>query len=449
MAWKTWEAPFPPALRALLEELQKAGKWIPSSEVDPEDPQIQLGSETPPLLKAWIHPRIFFPSYAHEWSQGMLLCAARLTLELNERLLEVGWELKDASPSNVLFEGPRPIFVDHLSPTPRSAGQMGWVAYGQFIRTFLIPQILHRLNKTPLGWIYLSKRDGLSPEEAYSQLSVFQRARPGVLTAITLPTLFTKGRAGSSHGGLKTWRDSDENMGRAITGRLLHGLRKQLDRWVSQTAPDTAWSQYDQAGESYSPGGLRAKEGFIQESLERCTPKAVLDLGCNTGRFSRLAAKAGARVVAVDGDAACVDRLWWTAATEQLDILPLVMDLGRPSPPLGWENGEEAPFLERTKDRFDMVLALALIHHLLVRERIPLERVIGHLSQQTTRWLVIEWVPFDDPQFQRLAGPNAHLYAGLTVASFEQALEAQFDIVARRRLDGGDRCLYLASRRPA
>jgi SAM-dependent methyltransferase len=326
---------------------------------------------------------------------------------------------------------------------------MGWVAYGQFIRTFLIPLVLHRLNGLPLGWIFLSKRDGVPPEDAYRQLGLLDRLRPSVFSSVTLPTLLSRRQGASASSGLKVWHNGDEAMGQTITRQLLAGLRKQVDRWAPRPAGTTVWSQYDQAGESYTPGGLQGKEIFVQESLERCRPSAVLDLGCNTGRFSCLAARTGARVVAVDGDSACVDSLWQRAALEQLDVLPLVMDLGRPSPSLGWECGEEAPFLERTRGRFDMVLALALVHHLLVRERIPLERIISHLSDQTTRWLLVEWVPFDDPQFRRLAGPNASLYADLTTARFERALESRFDIAARRRLDGGNRCLYLASRRPA
>jgi len=441
------EASVSPSLQALLKRLQEAGKWIPSTVIDPAGLPAFLEEGHLSPAEAWTHPRVFFPSYAHEWAPSMLHRAALLTLELNDQLLEVEWELKDATPSNVLFEGPRPIFIDHLSPISRQPGQMGWIAYGQFIRTFLIPLILHRLNGLPLGWIFLSKRDGIPPEDAYRQLGFLNRLRPSVFSSVTLPTLLSRRQQTSAPPGLKVWHRGDPAMGQAITKRLLTALRKQVDRWAPQPDATTIWSQYDQAGESYALEGLRAKETFIQESLERCSPHAVLDLGCNTGRFSRLAARAGARVVAVDGDSACVDRLWQQAAREQLDILPLVMDLGRPSPSLGWEYGEEIPFLERTRGRFDMVLALALVHHLLVRERIPLERIISHLSDQTTRWLLVEWVPFDDPQFRRLAGPNAPLYAELTTARFERALESRFDIAARRRLDGGSRCLYLASRR--
>jgi SAM-dependent methyltransferase len=429
-------------LEPLLRELQAEGKWIPFQAVDPAlMPALDPARALP--IRAWEHPRVFFPSYAHEWSPAMLHRAAELTLELNERLLAIGWELKDATPTNILFQGPHPIFVDHLSPAPRQPGQMGWTAYGQFIRTFLIPLCLHRLNGLPLAWLHLARRDGVSPDDANRQLGLFDRLRPSVLGLITLPARLSQRQGRAPAQGLKVWKDGDEAIGRTITARLLRGLRKRLARWAPLTADATVWSQYDQAGESYTPEGLQAKEAFIQQALDTCHPKAVLDLGCNTGRYSRLAAQSGARVVAVDGDPACIDRLWQQAQAEQLDILPLVMDLGRPSPALGWENGEEIPFLERTDGRFDMVFALALIHHLLVRERVPLESILAHLARQTVRWAVVEWVPPEDPQFQRLAGPNGTLYEGLGTSVFEAMLASWFQQRQALMVPGSTRILYL------
>ena len=447
----TWTAPVVQADATdrdalLLRPLQDEGLLISAQPMDPARFPPYLEGSCPLPRQAWEHPRVFFPTYAHEWSPAMLYRAAELTLDLNERLLEGGWELKDATPSNVLFDGPSPIFVDYLSPAPRQPGQMGWTAYGQFIRTFLIPLCLHRHNGLPLAWLHLARRDGLSPEEASLQLGLFDRLRPSVFGLITLPAYLSTRQEAGPASALRIWKGGDESMGRAITARLLKGLRKRLARWTPPTPDSTLWSQYDQAGESYTAEGLQAKETFIQEALDACRPKAVLDLGCNTGRYSRLAARAGARVVAVDGDSACVDRLWYVAKSETLDIQPLVMDLGRPSPALGWENGEEAPFLERTEGRLDMVFALALIHHLLVRERVPLDRVIGHLAAQTTRWAIVEWVPPGDPQFKRLAGPNLGLYAPLDQDFLEFSISRHFLVKRKLVLPGGDRVIYLLER---
>ena len=62
-----------------------------------------------------VHPRLFFPSYSWEWTPAQLSAAAELTLDLCEDLVNTGWILKDATPSNVLFDGGKPVFVDLLS----------------------------------------------------------------------------------------------------------------------------------------------------------------------------------------------------------------------------------------------------------------------------------------------------------------------------------------------
>lgn len=227
------------ALEFLLQELQAEGRWIPAKAVAPGVLAALLEPTRPLPEKAWEHPRVFFPSYAYEWSPAMLQSAAWLTLDLNERLLEIGWELKDATPTNVLFQGPHPIFVDHLSPVQRMPGQMGWTAYGQFIRTFLIPLCLHRLNRLPLAWLHQARRDGVSPEDANPQLCLFDRFRPSVLGLISLPAFLSRRQGTAPLQSLRIWKDGDETIGRAITLRLLKGLRKRLDRWAPPAAPPT------------------------------------------------------------------------------------------------------------------------------------------------------------------------------------------------------------------
>ncbi len=60
-----------------------------------------------------------------------------------------------------------------------------------------------------------------------------------------------------------------------------------------------------------------------------------------------------------------------------LDVLPLVVDLTRPTPAVGWRNQECASFLDRARGGFDLVLMLAVVHHMLVTERIPLEDLLA------------------------------------------------------------------------
>lgn len=414
-----------------IQALQAEGCWI--------------GAERDPVRSDSLqHPRIWFPSYIHEWAPVMLHRAGALTLRAQEALLEEGLELKDATPSNILFNGSQPVFVDFLSPTPRPDGQMGWRAYGQFIRTFLIPLFLHQQRSLPLAWAGLARRDGISPEEALPLLGSLRSLRPSALSLITLPVWLGRQRI---HREASLPRSKDAPLALAITRRLLRGLTRRLDRLTGSGPGNSLWFDYQDRGISYTSEGLQTKTTFVEMALARLHPDAVLDLGCNTGHFSRLAARSGARVVALDADPTCVERVFLEAERDRLDILPLVADLGRPSPDLGWDGTDGLSLPSRLKGRFDMVFALAMIHHLLVTERIPLPDILARLAEWTTRWLVLEWVPPHDPQFERLVGPNHSLYGELSPEILEAHLRARFHLVERAEIAPSGRTLYLLERR--
>jgi SAM-dependent methyltransferase len=201
------------------------------------------------------------------------------------------------------------------------------------------------------------------------------------------------------------------------------------------------------ATHSYSEPAFAAKEQFVDVALREFKPGHVLDVGANTGHFSALAARTGAEVVALDLDPSCVGSIWLRARAEKLNILPLVVDLSRPSPALGWRNSECPSFLDRATGAFDGVLMLAVIHHMLVTERIPLEEILRLASELTTSLLVIEYVGPEDGMFRRLARGREGLHASLSEHVFEGACTKYFDIVRSLPVPGGRRRLYCLKRK--
>ena len=111
----------------------------------------------------------------------------------------------------------------------------------------------------------------------------------------------------------------------------------------------------------------------MTEALALARPRTVLDVGANEGHFSFLAAEQGSSVVAIDSDPVVVGSIWRRRRPRDWMCLPMVVDLTRPTPAMGWRNQECASFLDRARGGFDMVMMLAVMHHILVTERIPLE----------------------------------------------------------------------------
>ena len=394
------------------------------------------------------HNVVSFPSFPSEWPLEMLCAAAELTLKLCREALQHGIGLKDATPFNVLFQGPVPVFVDLLSFEKRMIGDPTWLAYGQFVRSFLLPSLLDGRHSIPCHTVFGSHRDGFEPEEVYRLLSLFERFTPPFLGNVTMPVLLASKAERQSGKVYATQRLSNPEKATFILGTLFARLRRTVRASSTRRYPQNIWSTYNETC-TYSSSAFAKKAAFLEQFFQSFRPAKVLDIGCNTGHFSFLAARYGAKVVATDLDSEVVGTLWQRAYAEKANILPLVVNLAQPTPAQGWRNRERSSFLERAEGYFDTVLMLAVVHHLLVTDQIPLEEIIEQAYRLTTAWMVIEYVGPEDPQFRRLLRGRGALYEWFERGVFEMELGKCFEIIRAEEIADTGRWIYLARRRHA
>lgn len=378
------------------------------------------------------HPRIDPISYPWEWTTSQWQAAAELTLKIAAKAVDAGWTLKDATPLNILFKGARPILVDVLSFEERDPHSSVWLAYGQFVRTFLLPLVAEKLLNWPLQATIFS-RDGYEPRTIYQALSLWQRIHPDLLDVVTLATLLE-----GSGAKPQKMRAPQKNIDPELAAHILHKRFARLGKQIRHAArppSQTQWSNYEKTASHYRAADTDRKQEFIQVVLSRCTPRRVLDIGANTGVFSRLAAEAGATVVALDSDSGAVDALCRKAAQSNQPITPLVANIARPTPAVGWQNREQLALLDRLAGQFDMVLMLAVIHHLILREQVTLALIAELCAGLTRRWLVLEWVPPSDPMFQEWLRGRDDLYGNLCETDLLTGFESFFHVLDRTVLE--------------
>ncbi|NYF91782.1 methyltransferase domain-containing protein [Tunturiibacter empetritectus] len=430
-AYRSVRAPFDAEILTFLAtplatDLVAQGRLVASEVVSSPDAEMLV-------LR---HPRISFQSYPWEWSPRMWLAAAELTLTLCSDLVEQGWQLKDATPLNVLFQGARPVFVDVLSIERREPHQPIWLAYGQFVRTFLLPMLAY----SRLGWplrTSLTRRDGYEPEEVYPALSLASRLRRPALSTVTLPSLLAKTKKGRTGKGTpQSLRDPD--LAKQILLKTIRTLLEDM-RHVTPSHRLSTWSHYAETASHYSEEDHAGKRRFVSDALGSARPAKVLDVGGNTGVYSNLAADAGAEVVSIDTDLHAIDRLYSGLKGTGKNILPLCVDLAHPSPATGWENRESVSFLSRCAGHFDTVIMLAVLHHLLLHNQIPMDRIAELCSELTTQHLIVEWVPATDPKFRELLRGRDVLYRHITETAFREAFGRHFTVseeltLANRRI---------------
>jgi SAM-dependent methyltransferase len=437
-AYRFVRAPYDAEVQAFLDlplarDLVRSGRLI-ASEILSRDANSQI------LLMS--HPLILFSSYPWEWPPVLWRAAAELTLELCQDLLKEGWILKDATPLNVLFQGAEPIFVDVLSIQRVNWDQPVWHAYGQFIRTFLLPM----LANAKLGWplqATLIRRDGYEPEDIFSALPWYARMQQPALSSVTLPLLVAKFtgsvKVGETAGFLK-----EPDLVKEILLNSLSRLEGQIRR-IPSTSRSSHWSDYTDISCHYNDEDHSNKRGFVSRALTRSRSSRVLDVGCNTGTYSLLAAELGAKVVAIDSDPRTVDRLCRRGAK---NVLPLCVDLAFPTPAIGWENREYSSFLNRCAGKFDTVMMLAVLHHLLLSSQIPLDHIATLCNRLTTDYLIMEWVPPTDAKYIEIIRGREAIYNHITEVAYREAFAAYFSVIDELTLANG-RILFHLQRRPA
>ncbi len=409
-------------------------------------------TETPPQFatfdgECFEHERIAFVSQPAEWAPEMLAAAGSLTLELARALLPRGWQLKDATPANVLFRNAVPVFVDLPSIVAREPGNCLWIARHQFETTFLLPLIASVEAGLPVAWTLSNPVAGISHESLAGIFGARRWLKPRLWRSVALPAALGA-RAAARRAGASTMKAASEEQARYILERSFAGLERQLGKYVAKLAERSShWQRYTTTRRHYGSADLEAKRRFINEAIAGTQPRRTLDIGANTGEFSEVAARQG-DVVALDIDERSVATIWKHAREAKLPILPLVGNFGRPTPALGWRNRELESLLARAAGTFDLVLMLAVVHHLRITEGVPLAEQFDAVAAITRRHLLVEYVPVTDPMFAVIARGREPLYADCMRPAFEATLQQRFQIEREHELSNG-RVLYLARRRHA
>lgn len=392
------------------------------------------------------HPRLFFPTYPEEWVPEMLNDAGSLTLQLAEDLLSEDLGLKDATPRNILFNGSKPVFIDLLSFEKRHPNDATWKPFEQYCRSFLYPLVAKRALGISLQQTFASNSHGPKPEELLHQLHPLQRFHPRYFSLVTIPAILAKWTAKAKAKGAYNRFTSSKAEAQFVLKILLKHLRKGLERVAPSLVSESHWKSYVDKNCPYSAEELETKKNGIERFLKQVPCKTVLDLGSNTGTFSVLAAKLGKKVVAVDGDAASVSYLYAQAKKEQLDILPVHMDLLNPTPAKGWNGKETRSFLDRSTNTFDTVFMLALIHHLM-GDGISLEEIFKLAARVTTKFAIMEYIPPSDQNFKNIIARRGDSVPQPSQQDFESNAALHFTTIKKEVVSNSGRTLYYFEKR--
>lgn len=424
----------------LLSDLIESDEFVQTRMLTPGDRSYpELRKQLPQWTHFLWHERIPVLSYPYEWSFSMLLDAGLLQLRIQKKLLEHNLSLKDASAFNVQFLWNRPVFIDVLSVEMPDSLDI-WIAYSQFCRMHLYPLLLFLHKGLSFRHAFLANVDGMDVSQVFRIFGAWRSLRPDLLLDVFLQHRL-------SHTKIQQTQELKTKMRRS-SGKPqaqlfnLNRLDRKLEKMRARYVSSGMWSRYEKEN-TYSDRSREEKEAYIRAFMENEKPQTVLDLGCNTGTYSLLAARHGARVISVDSDHDCVESLYRRSQEQNMSILPMVVDIVNPSPGIGFNNAERKRFQDRVQA--DAVFALALVHHLLISARLPLSAIRDMMAGFTRRHLIIEYVEREDEMFQTLLALREDIYGELTLDAFMAVFKERFDLIDQRALSGTKRHLLTFS----
>jgi len=375
-----------------------------------------------------------FISYPYEWSFSQLKDAALATLQIEKIALAHNMTLKDASAFNIQFYQGKPVLIDFLS-FEKYVENEPWTAYKQFCQHFLGPLALISYKDPKLNSLSTNYVDGIPLDLISKLLPLKTYLNFSLLTHIHIHSKFQNSYSDNTKKINKKNNLSKQNL--LIFIEALESAIRSI-KWLPE---NTEWANYYNET-NYSKTSFTKKKKIVLNYLNKIGHnKVIWDLGANDGTFGRLGLKTNAlSVFSFDMDPAAVEINYLKCKrNNETNHLPLIIDLANPTPSIGWENSERLSFMDRAQS--DIVIALALIHHLAISNNLGFDLLASFFSK-ICKNLIIEFIPKEDSNVQRLLVFRKDIFSEYNEKIFINSFSKYFYIKERDEIKGSKRILF-------
>ena len=333
-----------------------------------------------------------FISYPHEWTFDMLRDAALATLKINDIALKYGYQLKDAHGFNILFKNNRPYFIDIGSFIKKHSD--AFLPTTEFLQAFCLPLVLMSKNETYLAHKLLSDPYfpsskvlvGAMPFSLYKNICYFYEL---IIHFFNYPIRFplNKYTFRIAKFILKIYLKIALKL-KINTPLMEINLSKNAFSLLKrlQYKHNSLWANYHK--DYFKDNKIQTTERFdyILKAVKSLNnTSSVLDIAANQGLMPILLHRdiGFKKNIHLDYDVnACNDAyLFYTQNNLPIDIIC-------------------TSFLELMNDKSlcdklksDIVLALALTHHLILSQNIALSALFNTLNDLTHQYILVEFMP--------------------------------------------------------
>ncbi len=399
--------------------------------------EITIDSDNNIVYKLIYPTQIPFQSYPFEWSYNQWRKALLGYLRINQVALKYGMILKDATPYNFYLTKGKAVLFDTSSFIFFKENDL-WIAYQQFCEEFLGPLALMHYNGQLWSRLSMTQLRGLPLNFISQQLPIKSWFNLSCLLHIHLHAKFYNKQTNNAD-------NTNKNPQKGFTLEKIKAffsmIESTIQSWKKAHQYSHHWSGYYE-NDIESTAYLQDKEATIKEWLAFTTPQSVIDLGANTGKFSFIAANYTKKVIALEYDDICVDKI--AKQIEQAaipNVSVLTGDLAEPNPALGVLHKEHQSIFERGQS--DLVMGLALVHHLCIVKYLSFKQVASIFDQFSYEYAIVEFIPKTDNKVKLLLKGRTSIFQDYSEANFVAAFSIFFELVQEKKLASSTRKLFL------
>lgn len=416
----------------LYRELTQKGLLI-------EHQEILIDTDDPKVYKLLYPTQIPFQSYPFEWSYTQWRKAILAYLRINHIALKYGMILKDATPYNFYLTGGKAVMFDTSSFMFFKEND-SWIAYRKFCEEFLSPVTLMHYNGPEWSKLTMANLRGLPLDFVSKQLPIKCWFNLTTLLHIHIHSKYSCNNES---------KEIENKKNKGFTLEKIKSLQKMIfntvTKWEKPHQFENHWSTYYE-NDIESQEYLKDKEETIRRWLDIIKPKSILDLGSNTGKFSFIAAEYAEKVISLEGDTTCVDKIEEQINLRKLDNLyTLSGNIAELTPTLGFHNFETKSINSRVNS--DLVLGLALVHHLYINNQLSFAQIVEMFFLFSSQYLIVEFIPITDNKVQLLMRDKKINLSDYNEVSFTNILSKWYNIIENVSVKETERKLILLKKR--
>ena len=331
----------------------------------------------------------------NEWCFSMYKDAAAFILKLNRLCNESGYELKDGHPNNILFRNGYPVFVDFGSFRKCETIPVQWRAYLEFIYTFYLPLLMWQ--KGDYFMLRMITESGFNPRRVMPAMEPFMSP-----TIINYFKPLYRYKISKRCFCIST-RSNFIKCSFAAINKLMGTIFHKngffhITRTLKQLTEDdinimhshntaTMWANYQNEMLEGSHQLSPRFERILQLADTYCgDAKSVIDLAGNSAVFSKMLydTRKYSKIINVDYDENALNTAHNFIKENNLNIDLVLTNFVIPR--------DLNSITKRLQS--DIVFALAVTHHLILTQHIPIASIFERINMYVKKYVFIEFMPW-------------------------------------------------------